>query len=69
LAKASQALKYLAFALRTDTRRRAKKLRRESHPLIGFFIYTHSQLENSREDGNFICLSLLRPEIGIEYSF
>ncbi len=38
-------------------------------PMIGFFVYTYSQLEDSREDGNFIRWSSYGPEVGINYSF
>lgn len=36
-------------------------------PMIGFFVYTYSQLEDSREDGNFIRWSSYGPEVGISY--
>jgi hypothetical protein len=38
-------------------------------PMVGFFVYTYSQLEDSHEDGNFIRWSSYGPEIGINYSF
>jgi hypothetical protein len=38
-------------------------------PMAGFFVYTYSQLEDSREDGNFIRWSSYGPEVGISYSF
>jgi hypothetical protein len=38
-------------------------------PMLGFFVYTYSQLEDSHEDGNFIRWSSYGPEIGISYSF
>jgi len=37
-------------------------------PMVGFFVYTYSQLEDSREDGNFIRWSSYGPEIGINCS-
>jgi hypothetical protein len=37
--------------------------------VAGSFAYTHSQLEDSHEDGNFICWHRSGPEIGIDYSF
>jgi len=37
--------------------------------MLGFFVYTYSQLEDSREDGNFIRRSSYGPEVGINYSF
>jgi hypothetical protein len=39
------------------------------HPMLGFFVYTYSQLENSHEDGNFIRWSSFGPEIGLNYIF
>jgi hypothetical protein len=36
-------------------------------PMIGFFVYTYSQLEDSHEDGNFIRWSSYGPELGISY--
>jgi hypothetical protein len=38
-------------------------------PMVGFYVYTFSQLEDSREDGNFIRWSSYGPELGISYSF
>jgi hypothetical protein len=38
-------------------------------PMVGFFVYTYSQLEDSHEDGNFIRWSSYGREIGINYSF
>jgi hypothetical protein len=37
-------------------------------PMLGFYIYTYSQLEDSHEDGNFIRWSSYGPEIGINWS-
>jgi len=37
-------------------------------PMAGFFVYTHSQLEDSHEDGNFIRWSSYGPEVGISCS-
>ena len=36
--------------------------------MLGFCIYTYSQLEDSHEDGNFIRRSSYGPEIGINLS-
>jgi hypothetical protein len=38
-------------------------------PMVGFFFYYYSQLEDSHEDGNFIRWSSYGPEIGINWSF
>ena len=38
-------------------------------PMLGFFVYTYSQLEDSHEDGNFIRWSSYGPEAGINWSF
>ena len=38
-------------------------------PMLGFFFYRYSQLEDSHEDGNFIRWSSLGPEYGITLSF
>jgi len=37
-------------------------------PMVGFFVYTYSQLEDSHEDGNFIRWSSFGPELGINCS-
>jgi hypothetical protein len=38
-------------------------------PMIGFFIYTYSQLENSHEDGNFIRLSFYGLKLASSIAF
>jgi hypothetical protein len=38
-------------------------------PMIGYYVYTYSQLEDSREDGNFIRWSSYGPEIGVNFGF
>jgi hypothetical protein len=38
-------------------------------PMLGIAWYYYSQLEDSREDGNFIRLSAVGPEVGIQASF
>jgi hypothetical protein len=37
-------------------------------PMLGFYVFTYSQLEDSHEDGNFIRWSSYGPEIGISCS-
>lgn len=36
---------------------------------IGFGYFYYRQNEQSREDGNFLCLSVCGPEFGVSYSF
>ena len=38
-------------------------------PMLGFFYYYYSQLEDSHEDGNFLRWSAYGPEVGINVSF
>lgn len=39
------------------------------HPMAGFFYYYYSQLERSREDGNFMRWSAYGPELGLNVTF
>lgn len=38
-------------------------------PMLGFFAYRYTQLEDSREDGNFIRWSAFGPEFGLGWQF
>jgi len=39
------------------------------HPMVGFALYYYSQLEDSREDGNFLRWFTYGPEYGVKFEF